>query len=220
VTVVSGTALTFAPGQAVPQVVDPACGRRRVSTATKSSELEPVSALVVTTDAILRGLVVEQLSRMRVGVVLEAETVAEARARLQVARRCDVAVLDLEVFGVRMLGLAEDLARGHGRVVGLIPPDRPELVQRAIHSGVSSFVSKARPDIPTLTGDPAGAGLTFREAEVLALLAEGNSNRQISRLLGLSESTVRSHLLRAGRKFGNGDRANMVLKALRAGVIT
>jgi DNA-binding CsgD family transcriptional regulator len=61
--------------------------------------------------------------------------------------------------------------------------------------------------------------LSAREIEVLELVAGGRSNRDIGEALGLSALTVKSHLARIARKLGTGDRAEMVLIALRAGVI-
>ena len=60
---------------------------------------------------------------------------------------------------------------------------------------------------------------TAREIEVLQLVAEGRSNKDIGVDLGLSALTVKSHLARIGRKLGTGDRAEMVALALRAGSI-
>ncbi len=62
-------------------------------------------------------------------------------------------------------------------------------------------------------------GLSAREIEVLRLVAEGKTNRDIGEALGLSALTVKSHLARIARKLGTGDRAQMVALAMRAGVI-
>ena len=61
--------------------------------------------------------------------------------------------------------------------------------------------------------------LSGREVEVLRLVADGQSNKQIGDELGLSALTVKSHLARIARKLGTGDRAEMVALAMRAGVI-
>ena len=61
--------------------------------------------------------------------------------------------------------------------------------------------------------------LAARELEVLRLVADGQSNKQIGDQLGLSALTVKSHLARIARKLGTGDRAEMVALAMRAGVI-
>jgi len=50
-------------------------------------------------------------------------------------------------------------------------------------------------------------------------VADGRSNREVGEELGLSALTVKSHLARIARKLGTGDRAEMVLITLRAGVI-
>jgi DNA-binding CsgD family transcriptional regulator len=62
--------------------------------------------------------------------------------------------------------------------------------------------------------------LSPREAQVLERVAEGQTNREIGAALGLSMFTVKSHLTRIGRKFHTGDRAHMVVLALRTGTIT
>ncbi len=59
-----------------------------------------------------------------------------------------------------------------------------------------------------------------REIEILELVADGKKNSEISAVLELSINTVKGHLARIGRKMNTGDRARMVLLALRSGVIT
>ena len=74
--------------------------------------------------------------------------------------------------------------------------------------------------LPDGSATPADLGeLTAREVEVLRLVADGQSNKQIGDVLGLSALTVKSHLARIARKLGTGDRAEMVALAMRAGVI-
>jgi DNA-binding CsgD family transcriptional regulator len=73
-----------------------------------------------------------------------------------------------------------------------------------------------------LRNSPTNEGvgeLSGREVEVLRLVADGRSNKEIGDELGLSALTVKSHLARIARKLGTGDRAEMVALAMRAGVI-
>jgi DNA-binding NarL/FixJ family response regulator len=70
---------------------------------------------------------------------------------------------------------------------------------------------------PVRTAGPEG--LSGREIEVLQLVADGQSNKGIGGALGLSALTVKSHLARIARKLGTGDRAEMVVVAMRAGVV-
>jgi DNA-binding NarL/FixJ family response regulator len=59
--------------------------------------------------------------------------------------------------------------------------------------------------------------LTAREREVLDLLAEGASNRQIARVLDLSLKTVQNHVSRILDKLQAADRTQAVLRARQAG---
>jgi DNA-binding NarL/FixJ family response regulator len=61
----------------------------------------------------------------------------------------------------------------------------------------------------------AGAQLTAREREVLQLLAEGKSNRDIARLLTVSEKTVKTHVSSVLMKLGVSDRTQAALWAVR-----
>jgi DNA-binding NarL/FixJ family response regulator len=51
--------------------------------------------------------------------------------------------------------------------------------------------------------------LTPRQREVVALIAEGRTNREIADLLDLSEGTVRNHVTRVLQALGVPDRANL-----------
>lgn len=66
-------------------------------------------------------------------------------------------------------------------------------------------------------GGGARSVLSQREFEVLQLLAEGASNREISRRLFISEKTVKNHTNAIFRKMGVEDRTQAVLEAIRKG---
>jgi len=61
-------------------------------------------------------------------------------------------------------------------------------------------------------------GLTRREADSLELLAAGNSNRDISRHLFLSEKTVKAHLASVFRKLGVSNRTQAAMMAISMGI--
>jgi DNA-binding NarL/FixJ family response regulator len=68
-------------------------------------------------------------------------------------------------------------------------------------------------------GHPAGvAGLSNRELEVLRLLTQGRTNREIAETLTLSEKTVARHLTHIFTKTGVENRAGAVAFALRHGL--
>lgn len=59
--------------------------------------------------------------------------------------------------------------------------------------------------------------LTFREQEVLTLVAEGNSNKVVAAQLGIAERTVKNHLTFIMTKLNAMDRTHAVVKAVRLG---
>jgi DNA-binding NarL/FixJ family response regulator len=61
--------------------------------------------------------------------------------------------------------------------------------------------------------------LTRRESEVLSLLSQARSNREIADELGVSIETVKTHLERLYDRLGAVDRTDAVAKGLRAGLI-
>ncbi|NJP99758.1 response regulator transcription factor [Streptomyces zingiberis] len=73
------------------------------------------------------------------------------------------------------------------------------------------------------SGDGADGGgldaLTSREREVLALVAEGLSNRDIGERLSVSPLTVKTHVNRTMTKVGARDRAQLVVVAYRSGLV-
>lgn len=75
---------------------------------------------------------------------------------------------------------------------------------------------------PVAAHSPATARvepLTTRELEVLRLVAEGYSNREIAQVLHLAEGTVKNHVSTILVKLNARDRTNAVLRALHEGVL-
>lgn len=62
------------------------------------------------------------------------------------------------------------------------------------------------------------SALTRREYEILTQLVGGASNKEIARVLGLTEITIKSHLRNVFRKIGATNRTQAVALALREGV--
>jgi len=61
--------------------------------------------------------------------------------------------------------------------------------------------------------------VTEREREVLQLVANGRSNREIAEALDLSSRTVEAHLNHAYRKLGVGSRTEAAIQAFRKGLV-
>ncbi|MFI2349314.1 response regulator [Streptomyces sp. NPDC019443] len=67
-------------------------------------------------------------------------------------------------------------------------------------------------------GTGRGSTLTEREKEVLGLIADGRSNREIARALVLSEKTVKTHVSNILMKLDLADRTQAALWAVRHGL--
>jgi DNA-binding NarL/FixJ family response regulator len=82
---------------------------------------------------------------------------------------------------------------------------------------VESFASSAAPSAPAIGGLDE---LTDREAEIVALVGTGLSNGEIAERLVISPATARTHVSRAMLKLGARDRAQLVVFAYEAGLVT
>ena len=71
-----------------------------------------------------------------------------------------------------------------------------------------------------MTLEEITAPLTPMEVQILSHIAEGNTNKRIANLLGISEQTIKNHVSAILRKLNANDRAHAVFLALRNGWIT
>ncbi|MBL8058161.1 MAG: response regulator transcription factor [Anaerolineales bacterium] len=172
-----------------------------------------------------------------------AASYAEARGELQ-RSTFSVAIVDLNLAssearqenrdGYRLLQAARQKGVAAIVVSGM---DEPEEVDRAYEEhGVFAFVEKAlfdRRAFARLVGEaarapaaveaavPAGsvlAELTDREREVLGLMAQGRTNRQISEVLLITPNTVKKHVDHILQKLRVNNRAGAVAVALQSGL--
>jgi DNA-binding NarL/FixJ family response regulator len=182
------------------------------------------AALVVVATPALREAVAYTLRALGARHVLEVSTVAEARVRAA-AGVADLCIAEAGLPDGSGIALVRELRQqGWVRGIVLTTSDDPYSVRAAISAGVRSYlVSTASAGVPVRPGDARGEGvdsLSAREIQVLQLVADGKSNKDIGEELGLSALTVKSHLARIARKLGTGDRAEMVVTAMRAGAVS
>lgn len=181
------------------------------------------AAMVVVNSPVVRETVAHTLRAMGARHVLEIGTVAEARARAS-AGIADIVVAEAGLPDGSGIALVRELrAAGWQRGMVIATSDDPYSVRAAVGAGVRCYLvsaaaaGSARP--VTERGEGVDA-LSAREIQVLQLVAEGKSNKDIGAALGLSALTVKSHLARIARKLGTGDRAEMVATAMRSGAIS
>ena len=100
-----------------------------------------------------------------------------------------------------------------------VDPDALVRAVRSVHDGNTVLAPEAAGSL-VRSGARATAvagldALTAREREVLAQVAEGRSNREIARLLHVSEKTVKTHVSSILAKLGVADRTQAALYAVR-----
>jgi DNA-binding NarL/FixJ family response regulator len=78
---------------------------------------------------------------------------------------------------------------------------------------------KSLPDVLNQTHDQY-SGLTERELDILRLVGQGLSNKQIGKELFISDRTVQAHLSNIFSKLGVSTRTEAVMYAVRRGWIT
>ncbi|UQX00527.1 response regulator transcription factor [Streptomyces sp. RerS4] len=109
-----------------------------------------------------------------------------------------------------------------GYVYKDIDPDALAAAIRSVHAGHVLLQPEVAEALLAQDEQPATAGrpgaLTEREREVLGLIADGRSNREIARALVLSEKTVKTHVSNILMKLDLSDRTQAALWAVRHGI--
>jgi len=187
------------------------------------------------------------LEREGVEVVGEAENGREA-VRLAEALEPDVAVLDLSMPGLNGLDAARTILHSRPKlgVVLLTMHTEEAHIVAALRAGVRGYVVKTQaanalthairqvadgftylsPSVTQVVVNAYLAGreappnpLTPRECEVLQLVAEGRTTKEIATLLDLTVKTAESYRARIMEKLDIHDTAGLVRYAIRRGVI-
>ncbi|GGY15232.1 response regulator [Streptomyces tanashiensis] len=113
-------------------------------------------------------------------------------------------------------------AGASGYVYKDIDPDALAGAIRSVHAGHVLLQSEVAGALLAQEDSHGGTGrgstLTEREREVLGLIADGRSNREIARALVLSEKTVKTHVSNILMKLDLADRTQAALWAVRHGL--
>jgi DNA-binding NarL/FixJ family response regulator len=194
-----------------------------------------------------RGLRLILESEPDLEVVAEAGDGAEA-VELALSREVDLAVLDVAMPRMTGLQAARELASRRPRIRTLILSmyDNEQYLFEALRAGASGYVLKSVADrdlieacraamrdepflypgaVRALIEDHlARAGsretiLTPRESEVVKLVAEGHTSKEIAEMLVLSVKTVERHRANILEKLGLRDRVQLTRYAIRQGLV-
>jgi DNA-binding NarL/FixJ family response regulator len=180
-----------------------------------------------------------------VQVVAEAATVQSGLAVIE-TQSPDVAVIDLRLPDGDGITLVRESRKRHPQlgIVVLTMYAGDQHLFDALEAGASAFIPKSAPadEIVAAARHAAATPRTFsspdlasamqrrmnhegphlspRERQVLDLLADGLGVSAISTTLYISESTTKTHISRLYDKLGAANRAQALMAALRAGLIS
>lgn len=186
-----------------------------------------ISIVIAEDQSLLRGALAALLTlEPDIELLAQAQDGEEA-VRLVGELKPDVLVTDIEMPGMTGIEASETLRQSGSKTRVLIVTTfaRPGYLQRALQAGVLGYVLKDAPSeeladavrrvargqraIASELAESAWSApvvLTDREREILRLVEEGKSNKEIARLLTLSPGTVRNYLAEATQKLGAANR--------------
>lgn len=203
---------------------------------------EPIRILVVEDHHVVRqGLVA------LIKTVPDMSVVAEAADGLQAVElfrqhRPDVAIMDLRLPTMSGVEAIAAIRRDHpnARIIVLTTFEGDEDIFRALQAGARGYLLKdmfgdelmeairavhaGKTRIPApvaqrLAERMGGPSLTTRELEVLHLIVDGKSNKEIGGRLFISEATVKTHINSILSKLGVSDRTQAATTALQRGIV-
>lgn len=203
-----------------------------------------IRILVVDDHPIVRGGIVALLADAADMTVIGEAPDGETAVTLAIELEPDLVLMDLRMPGIDGdEATARILAERPGiRVVILTTYETDSSILTAIEAGASGYLLKAAPQEELLAGIRSVArgevalapsiaamlvkrvatptvSLSPREKQVLALVAQGDSNPAIAGKLFVTEATVKTHLLHAFEKLEVNDRTRAVTKAMELGLL-
>jgi two-component system response regulator NreC len=180
-------------------------------------------------------------------VVGEASDGQEALRQVETLQP-DIAVLDISMPTLNGLNAAREMSRSSPKTktILLTQHDEDQYISEALDAGVKGYVLKSQVASDLLLAirqvsrgqvylspgvsravmeayhSKSGKSknpLTLRERQVLQLIAEGKSTKDVASLLGISVKTAESHRTRLMHKLGIHETASLVRYAVRQGVV-
>ncbi len=191
------------------------------------------------------GVVANLRAAAEIDVVATGASAGDATA-IAASHAPDVMILDLELgaggSGLETIAAVKSASRAT-RVVIFSAYAGEERVATAFERGADSYVLKGTPsdelvavvrsvargepmipaeiaaELARAVRRPRGDRLTDREREIVALLAEGLSNRAAAERLGIAERTVKFHVAEILARLGAANRAQAVAIAKARGIV-
>jgi two-component system response regulator NreC len=187
------------------------------------------------------------LEREGFQVVAEASDGQEALRHVK-SLQPDIAVMDISMPTLNGLNAAREVrhASPKTKTILLTQHDESQYIRDALEAGVKGYVLKSQvasdlvlairqvslgqvylsPGVSSAVleayqskSQKSQNPLTLREGQVLQLIAEGKSTKDVASLLGISVKTAESHRTRLMQKLDIHETASLVLYAVRNGIV-
>lgn len=197
----------------------------------KENRRDKLRVAVVDDESIARARLIRMLKLVggdSIEIVLECATAKEFLAQGPSAA-LDAAFVDIEMPGQDGLKAVEDWPGQRPQIV--IATAHVQHALRAYNAYAIDYLTKPiveerleatvkrlqayRPTASGMPGAEASTSLTARQLEILRLVADRKSNKEIGRALYISPFTVRNHLSALYRLFGVSSRCDLPLSDLR-----
>ena len=199
--------------------------------------------IMVVEDQFFFRVALRSIVESRTDMTIAGETDnAKAAVSLYEKIRPDVTIMDLRLPGGSGLAAIREIRQldAKARILVLSNYEGSEDVYRAMEAGALAYLTKDAegdelvqailsvrsgrrylpPNLGTLLAGRMGVDeLTNRELDVLRLLAQGFSNREIGYRLQIAEKTVKIHVSRVLDKLGVADRTQAAMAAVQRGIV-
>lgn len=202
-----------------------------------------ITILVVDDHPVFLDGVAASLARVPDFTVVGVARTGEEAVQMAQARRPDVVLMDLNLPGISGVEATRRITAADSgpKVLALTMVDDDDTVLAALRAGAAGYILKGSTgeEIAAATRTAASGGavfgpgiavrilagatgrrpvaregsLTDRERDVLTMIAEGSSNAQIARALGLSLKTVQNYVSRVLDKLQVTDRTQAAIRA-------
>src|SRR6266581_2425619 len=207
----------------------------------------PIRVVLADDHILVRQGLKSLLEREKIQVIAEASDGQEAVA-LAEAHHPDIAVIDISMPILNGIDAVRELGRScpKTKAILLTQHEEDQYIREALQAGVKGYVlknqvasdlvhaiqqvsrgqfylspgvSRAVIEAYRTKSEMPSDPLTLRERQVLQLIAEGRSTKDVASLLGISVKTAESHRTRLMQKLDIHETATLVRYAVRRGLV-